>query len=408
MIFFQKKDGTFEERSQSSGIKSGLDARTVMCFDYNNDGYLDVFIGHAGIKPTLEARNGSPNKLFRNNRNGTFTDVTEETGMASTGFSLAAVSFDYNADGWADVYVANDFGRDEFFENVEGRYFKEIGDQVGLNDGGAGMNATVIDANGDGYLDVYTTVVDMFSKNVSFKLPKSTDVLNLDDRILHTSFYLSGNKLFVFDPEEKRFYARETDYFEPGDMGWGWSANFFDYENDGDLDMVLANGWIPGRISGDQKNRFYIRDKDRYYHVSVGSDESFEGNSRAIVVADLTGNGSMDLVVSNFKDNPVVLKNMAQSRGHWIKVKLEGPKGNKFGIGASITLQTKGQSQMRMVTCGSNYFSQDETTVTFGMGKRRSAESIIVVWPGHIRQKVAGPFKAGKTVTIAYPENTHE
>lgn len=424
-VFIQTGNGTFEDRSDASGIKTVKGASVAFCFDYDNDGDLDLYIGgynasepyrvsHSGdsdalknipnftpIEAALDGRNGAENQLYENDGNARFTLVTDEKGAGSTGFTMAGAAFDYNWDGLTDFYLSNDFGRDEFFVNKGPEGFEEIGRSIGLDDGGSGMNAEVVDINGDGFWDVYTTVIDMFSKNVRFIFPKGSDKVTLDERVWSTSFYLSGNKLFVFDKEDNRFYSREHHYFEPGDKGWGWSANFFDFENDGDADIIIANGWSPDSVAGEQHNQFYLREGDHYFKSEYESDESFLGNSRGIVTADLNNDGLEDMVVSNYLNRPHLLKNVGPSKGNWVKIQLKGVRSNSFGVGAVIKITLPdGSTQMQLVSAGNHYLSQDSYRRHFGIGKNKTVSQIDITWPGGRKQTVTGPIKVNRILEV--------
>ena len=275
------------------------------------------------------------------------------------------------------------------------------------------MTVSLADVNYDGEWDVYVSVVDMFSKKIRNVFPQPDTVLQLDERIIGSSFYISGNKLFVRDGAA--FTPKEADYFEPGDRGWSWSANFFDYENDGDEDMYLANGWTEFGFNWYSHNQFFVRDGDSYYqypHIeprqdSGGSPESFFGSSRSAVSVDLTNSGRMDLIVGEYVDPPRVFRNLHESENHWLKVRLRGIKNNHFGVGSTVRVfRSEGPAQMRMVSAGSNYLSQEDSTLTFGLGEANSVDRIEITWPGGRKQRVSGPLEVDRLYTI--PEKIEE
>ncbi|MFT5170641.1 MAG: hypothetical protein ACI9BD_000410 [Candidatus Marinamargulisbacteria bacterium] len=435
-LFLQNKVGFFNDVSRQSDIRSNHQAVCATFFDYDNDGLLDLFIGHYGpseddhwltkqleknakkkIDPRLlavfskkaartagfirlDGRNGQKSLLFHNEGNGQFKDVTEQSKLQTTGFTLASAAVDFNNDGYQDLYLANDYGYDEIFINQGNGTFKEKGREMGLNDRGAGMNVSFTDLNHDGYFDSYITGVDMFSKNMSFQLPTKEKGFTLDERILSTSFYLSGNKLFL-NKEGKMGTPVEASFFEPGDNGWGWGATFFDYENDGDDDLYLTNGYFTGSIAENQANQLFLFDQNQFFRFKQSSDEAFQGNSRAVVAIDLTGTGKQDLVVSNLHDSPRILKNMNKLKNNWVKVKLEGTTSNRFGIGAVVAVHIKDQLPIyKQVSCGSGYLSQEDTTLSFGLAQATSISHIEVIWPGRKQQHIKGPLKANQTLTI--------
>ncbi|MFT5170640.1 MAG: hypothetical protein ACI9BD_000409 [Candidatus Marinamargulisbacteria bacterium] len=436
-LFIQTNQGKFEDRSQKSGIKTQTFATCATFFDFNNDGLLDLFIGHHGPDITkhwrldairkkhksrafpeslykqvgrflsfeepyvaLNGKNGMPNQLYMNLGNGTFKDVSKESGIDSTSWTLASAAIDYNHDGWIDLHVANDFGHDELFINQKNGTFKEVGQETGIDDRGGGMNVALTDYNHDGFMDSYVTVIDMFSKSISFQLPTPEKTFHLDDYILKSSFYLSGNKFFL-NRKGSGSSAIENLIFEPGDRGWGWGAVFFDYENDGDEDLYITNGFYSGSVSGSQKNQLFIHHNKRFYLAPFRSPESFKGNSRSVAAVDLNNSGKTDLIVSDFDASPQILRNTATNTNNWFKVALQGTTNNRFGIGARVRIKTGSLPTLtKIVSCGSQFLSQEDTTLTFGIGTHIEIEEITVIWPGNKRQIIKGPFPANQRLVI--------
>ena len=396
---FLQKGGTFVDASEQSGLVTDVGAFTATFFDYDNDGLLDLFIGHYQSKeqhPTLDGTNGGRNQLWHNEGNGVFKNVTDTAGLGSTNWTMASVAFDFDQDGLTDLFVANDFGHDQLYHNRGNGRFDEVGAYLGANDRGSGMNASVVDIDRDGDLDIYVTMIDMFSKNVSFKHPGHKDHLTVDERILNSSYYISGNKLLVY--EQERFLPHEQVYFEPGEKGWGWGACFFDYDNDGDDDFYLSNGFIG--FAAEQRNIFMVREHD-YYFMLPHSDENAPMQTRAVAAIDLNNSGRIDLVVKDFNQGIRVLKNNVQNEFHWLKVRLQGVQSNGAGIGATVRVFNKNQTtQTKVVTCGSTYLSQEDTTLIFGLGTASTVDKVEVTWPGGRTQTVKGPIKAGQLLRI--------
>ncbi len=408
-LFIQRKDGRFQDKTKESGIQTTLGANTAVFFDYDNDGKLDLYIGYFGAAkrsdhqlPSVDGRNGRPNVMYRNLGNGRFQDVTASTGTGSTGWSMAFAAMDFNQDGHIDLFVANDFGHDELFLNQGNGRFREVAKRWGLNDRTNGMNASVTDINQDGKLDLYVSVIDMFSKDIGFILPKGNTLVRMDEHILRSVFYLAGNKFYVSDTKRKDLYqSQEQVFFEPGFRGWSWSGVFFDFDNDGDEDFYLANGWAPQAFAANQKNQLFVRDGKRFFLFSHPTPVVYKSNSRSAVAADLSGTGRMDLLLNDYGTGPKLFPNKHTSSNRWLKVKLRGVRSNRFGVGATIRVLAKGLApQMRLVTAGTNYLSQSPYVQTFGLGKAQRAEAIVVTWPNGAQQKVKGPFVAGRTITV--------
>ncbi len=400
-LFHQLANGHFEDVSGTCGIVTGPAAHDAVWFDYDNDGLLDCFVGHYGAtRPRLDGRNGSGGRLFHNLGNGHFADVTAASGTGTTGWTLACAAFDYDHDGWPDLFVANDYGRSELFRNNGDGTFSERGRAAGIDDRGSSMNASVIDLDGEGWMGLYITQIDMFSKSIGFVFPQDKSVLNINERILRSTFSIAGNKLFR-NQGDGTFASVDPQVFEPGDRGWAWSANFFDYDNSGTDDCYMTNGWLDGTPAARQRHQFFIGGHGRFFLWDGGGDQGYASNARGCVAADLGGHGRIDLVVNDFGERPRLLLNQSTDRNHWLKVKLRGVRCNRYGIGAEVAvLREDGTRQWRAVTCGSNYLSQEDTTLHFGLGPAVDAAGIEVRWPGNRLQRVPGPIKADTTVEV--------
>jgi enediyne biosynthesis protein E4 len=230
-------------------------------------------------------------------------------------------------------------------------------------------------------------------------------VVSLDDKILRSFEYLSGNKLYLNlpadDGEGRKFVPSERVWFEPGDRGWGWSGLFFDYELDGDEDFYLSNGWIPRSPAADQRNQMFVRDGDTFYQTAEHGDasETFAGNSRTAVSFDMDNDGDLDLAVNNYAQPPKLLENK-QSRGNaWLKLELAGKGGNTRAVGAIVELQASGKTQRRVVTCGDGYLGQEDETVHFGLGAAKEA-TVTVTWPDGTKTPL-GALAAGKVHAVS-------
>ena len=409
-LWLQRPDGRFHDVSKTAGFGLLWGAHTATFLDSDNDGLLDVYVGTYGAKkkgdkqyPSIDGNNGRENVLFRNLGNGRFTNITQKAGVSSTRWTLATLALDLNQDGYLDLWLANDFGRDQVFLNQKNGSFREVSRKLGVDDRGNGMNVSAIDWNRDGNWDVYISVIDMFSKQIRFILPTPKKLVKLDDRILKTSFYLSGNKLFQNQPG-KPFRSVENKNMEPGARGWSWAGLFLDVDNDGDLDFYLANGWIPESAMGNQSNQFFVQHNRRWFLLPGQSPARYKSNSRSAVAIDLSGTGRLDLVLNDYLKGPKILKNMTSYTNNWFKVRLHGRKNNKQGVGASVRVFAGKQApQMRLVSCGSHYLSQADTTVHFGLGSEKIVKRVEILWPGGKKQVIRGPFAAKQILTAQEP-----
>jgi hypothetical protein len=393
-VFYQDK-GKLSDVTEKVGIKTHRGAHVASVFDHDRDGDLDVFVGYYGSDaanrgttgernlPSLDGKNGSPAELWRQEPDGRFTEVAAAAGIADTGWILASVTLDYDRDGILDVFLATDFGPDALYRGREGGTFEDVRGKTQVNDRGSGMNASVTDVNGDGWWDIYVTNIDMFNKRIKVIFPRDESTIKLDEPLVRGFQYIAGNKLHVNPGDAKgrsAFRAEELVRFEPGDRGWGWDANFFDYDNDGDEDMYLSNGWIDGSYAANQKKQFFIQEGGKYYLAPPDSPEAYAGNSRSVAAIDFDRDGDLDLVVNNFRQPPVVLKNEQKAGNRWLGVRLRGKGKNTQAIGALVTVEAGGKRMMRQVTGGRGYLSQDDPVVAFGLGKADEA-AVHVRWP---------------------------
>lgn len=407
-MYLQLNNGRFKNITRESGVHTTIGSHSATFFDYNNDGLLDLYIGYYGARlkrdfqrPSIDGTNGRPNVLYQNMGNGRFRDVTVHAGLYTTAWTVTVSALDLNQDGHLDLWLANDFGYDQVFLNQGNGKFRDVAGKMQLNDRGSGMNVSVTDINNDGRWDVYVSVIDMFSKSIRFILPVNDSTIPLDDRILRTSFYLSGNKFFV-SQGKGAWHPKENRYFEPGFRGWSWAASFFDYDNDGDEDMYLTNGWERDSFANKQRNQLFLRHKSRYFLHPGPSPVLYKGNSRGATTVDLDNNGTMDLVLNDFRKGPRLFKNIQKTKNNWIKFNLRGTQNNHFGVGATVKLKAKGLPlQMKQVSCGINYLSQESTTLMFGLGKSTAIEYVQVLWPGGGKQIIKKPdWALNKTHTI--------
>ena len=274
-LYINNGDGTFTDRSHEMGLDLSTTTTTAVFLDYDLDGYPDLYIGAYGDAfndiPRLPffAQNGKPNRLFHNEHGRTFRDVTEASGVGDTGWALAVASADYDRDGYPDIAVANDFGRKCLFHNNGDGTFTDAAKQAGVLDFSGGMGVTFGDFDGDGYPDLYTSNINSNQRWFGEDMTVSQYVRN----VARTKW------LFLDAGEYKKFYDlvgphwseigtmigegnslfhnnRDGTFTELKDShtnraGWSWSVAFFDMDNDADLDIYAANGWITNKSKDD-------------------------------------------------------------------------------------------------------------------------------------------------------------
>jgi hypothetical protein len=372
--------------------------------DFDRDGLLDLYVtGYFRsdidfwklrttriMQHSWEfATNGGKNLLFRNLGNGRFADVTDSMGVGSTRWTLAAASADFNDDGWPDLYLANDYGPEELYLNMEGKRFELA--RAGLEDDSkSGMAVALGDVYNRGRHDVFVT--------------------NISER----GFLFQGNNLRVnFLKELSRFDEVATGVV--ADAGWAWGAQFGDLNNDGLLDLVVANGFISAdsardywyamsKIAGAQGNIF--EDAKNWPAIGTASLSGFERSrvllnrgqagfvdiaeqagvtdrldGRAVAMADLFNTGSLDVVFANQKGRALLYRNASRAMGsHWVAFKLIGTRSNRSAIGAEVTVEFGGVRQRQVVDGGSGFCSQNDRRLHFGLGDN-SVERVTIRWP---------------------------
>jgi hypothetical protein len=333
-------------------------------FDYDKDGDLDLFVSgygpwDKGISPTLGGRNGYPNKLFENKGGLKFADVTERAGLGDPGWVQAAAAFDFDRDGDEDIYISNDFAANSMFENLGDGTFRDVTSEALPRIRGHSMNVSFVDVNADGFWDVFVSNVNKGGKLLEDKLDQ---------------------------------------WFEPGEYGWSWHAAFFDYENDGDPDMYLANGWLSDLHI--DNNRLFLNHDGYFYLIDVESPGLFLGSSRAFAHFDMDHDGDLDLIVNNFHDKAVVLRNEQKDSNRWLKLRLRGKTDNRNGVGAEVVVKAGDLVMRKHVTCGLGFLSQEPEILHFGLGRNDTADEIRVTWPNGTSQVVKNAA-SNTLVTIA-------
>ncbi len=416
-LFHNNKGKGFTNVSGGIPFPKWANINTAAWLDYDNDGKLDLFLGgyfRAGInlwhlKSTRimpnsfeYADNGGRNYLFHNLGDGHFKEVGQKMGLTKHSWTLAVSAADVNNDGWPDLVIANDYGVDDLYLNEQGRRFRNIGPEsrVGFAPK-SGMNATLADVLNRGRLDIYIT-------NIS-----------------EPGILLQGNNLWVPDPDHSsgqmtyRNLAKSLG-IELG--GWSWGAQFADLNNDGYLDLYVANGYVSGKkraadywydyskvavgnqtiiadtknwpdmngrsLAGYQRNKIWVNDgAGRFQEVgeAVGGHEVYD--SRSVAVADLWNRGVEDVIVAN-QNGPVLLyKNTVDPANHWIEFALTGTRSNRSAIGAKVDLYWNNQVQRQVISGGNGFCSENQRRVFFGLGQHPAIEKAIIYWPsGSIQQ----------------------
>jgi hypothetical protein len=399
VLLHNNGDGTFTDVTRKAGLWHD-DARwsTGCAFvDYDRDGRLDLFIAHyvdfdpqhtpepgsgaaclwKGMPVMCGPRGlkGTHSELYHNNGNGTFTDVSQASGVAKTDsyYCFTALTGDFDNDGWPDIYVTCDSTPSLLFHNNHNGTFTETAVEAGVafNDGGreqAGMGADAVDYDGDGWLDIVKT---NFSDDTATLYRNNRDGTFSD---VTSAVGLGKNSQFL-----------------------GWGTLFVDIDNDGWPDLFMANGHVYPELDNKGLNNTFRERKILYWNERNGRfrDISLDAgpgiatpfNSHGVAAADFDNDGAVGILVNNSHDRPSLLKNLNE-RGNWILLKLEGTKSNRDAIGARVTVRVGDHQQTQEVRSGGGYISQSDFRLHFGLGKATQADGIEIRWPSGLVQRL--------------------
>jgi enediyne biosynthesis protein E4 len=391
ILFHNNGDGTFSDVTKKAGVYDEKIRWGAGCtfLDYDRDGHLDLFVCNyikfdlawterdsapcqwKGIPVMCGPRGlpGDTNVLFHNNGDGTFTDVSEKSGILKPGprYSITPVSYDFDNDGWPDIYVAVDSQPSIFYHNNHDGTFTDIGVTSGCafsEDGQeqAGMGVGVADYDCDGWLDI-------------FKTNFADDTVNL--------FHNNGDGTFS-DVGFSSGLAVNTRYV-------GWGCGFLDYDNDGWPDLMQINGHVYPEIAGHDIGQSYKNPRLVYRNLGKGQFKDVSAqmgpgitehfSSRGAAFGDYNNDGAVDVLILNMNDPPSLLRNDGGNAQNWIKLKLIGTKCNRTAIGARVRVVTGTHAQMDEVHSGGSVMSQSDLRLHFGLGKAQLIDLIEVKWP---------------------------
>ena len=392
-LYRNNRNGTFTDIAEQAGLAAGGWSAGCGFADYDRDGHLDLFVSryvsidlvnlpefgkgktcqYRGIAVQCGPRGlpGESDFLFHNDGNGHFTEVGEKAGVSDPRryFGLGVAWFDYNGDGWPDLYVANDSGPSYLYENQKNGTFKEVAFPMGVavsEDGGeqGGMGVAIGDYENSGRLGIYKT---------NFAEEYDSLFRNDGDHFTDVSF-------------RSKTAPSSLPYVK-------WGTAFFDYDNDGLLDIIAANGHVypqldkahSGAAAGYRQRRllYHNRGDGTFDEVAAqfGPVLMEERVSRGLAVGDLDNDGRLDVVINDLDGGPQVLHNELTPAGNWLLVKLVGRGENTDAIGAVVKVRAGKLSLMRVVQSGTSYLSQDDMRRHFGLGAQTEAESVDVLGP---------------------------
>jgi enediyne biosynthesis protein E4 len=392
VLYRNNGNGTFTDVTAAAGVagKSTDWSTSTGFFDFDRDGNLDLYVvnyldyrlsdnPYCGLRqpgrrmychPTMF--DGMPDRLFRNNGNGTFTDVSTKAGIANpAGKGLGVVFCDFDRDSNTDIYVANDSVRNFLYRNNGDGTFRDVayGAGVGFDLNGkpqAGMGTDCADYNGDGLPDLFVT---NFSEE------------------LNTLYENRGSGIF----EDVSAKAGLGSGFVP--LGFG--TRMFDADNDGDPDLYVTNGHVIDNVAMyqpaltyTQKDLLYENVGGKFRDVSAESGDPLKAErvGRGLAVADFDNDGRLDVVIANLGRAPVLLHNDAGRQNNWLMIKASASKGNTSGLGARVSVETSRGVQVKEINNVSSYLSSSDIRLHFGLGNDTVVPRVELSWPGGTRQ----------------------
>ena len=409
-LYRNNGDGTFTDVAEIAGVTEPRWSSSCAFADYDRDGHLDLYVVNyivfdidenpwcglkeKGIRAYCEPDNfpAQSDTLFRNNGDGTFTDVTKSAGIYNiTGKGLGVVWGDYNNDGAPDIYVANDSTENLFYHNSGDGTFEEVGFMIGValsEDGAAenGMGTAFGDWNNDGWFDLTVT-----------------------------NYAQQTNTLYYNDADG--FFTDTTATTKTAQVTYpylGWATAFIDYDNDGYQDLFVANGHLHENLAElgqqgtyGQRNLLFRNNYDgTFAEVSetLGPGMRLEDVSRGATFADYDLDGDIDIVVTNSNTAPRLLRNDGGNKKNWLRVRLVATKGSTDAIGARVSIKTGDLTQTREVRSGDGYLSQRDLTLHFGIGDYAQVDSIEVRWQSGMRQLIKS-VSANQVLSLKEGEN---
>ena len=446
LLFINNKDNTFTECAKAYGINDKSSSVQATFFDYNNDGFLDLYVANYPIilvsmgaefyhNKMIENKFEESGHLYKNNGNGTFTDVTDEAGVRNFGMSIGVVAMDFNNDGWKDLYISNDFNPpDRFYLNNGDGTFRDVVKEATFQTSIFGMGFDAADFNNDGLIDMFQidmTPEDHFRRMVNV-IPMSQETFDLSlDFGMHYQYMQNSlqlnNGIFNSIP----IYSNISLFAGVAYTDWSWGGVFLDMNNDGNKDLFVTNGVLKDinnrDILDDPKGNVYFRQMKEYrpelfpstpvknYAYKNNGDLTFTNKSdtwgfdepnltNGMSYGDFDNDGDLDIVISTVNQVSSVYENKAVSKDHhYLKIKLAGPENNLFGLGSMVTVKTGDITQYQELTLTRGYQSSVPPVIHFGLDNTAIIDELTVTWPDG-KQQVMKEVSADQTLKLKYTD----
>jgi len=386
-LYHNNHDGTFTDVSAKSGITTQSWTTSAVWFDYDNDGRLDLFLCSFvdyGLSRHLfcgdnklgrayycipRVFNPTPSYLFHNNGDSTFTDVSKPSGIAKAlGKSLGVVATDINNDGLMDLFVANDTVQNFLFVNRGNGKFEEAGlmAEVAYSEDGrprSGMGVDSADFDGDGWPDLFVANVDQ----EKFSIYQNNRDETFRDQALNTGI---GQATLLLS---------------------GWGLKFFDFDDDGQLDLLLANGHPDDmveinmtKVTYKEPMLLFRQENKKFRNISAEAGPAFARHfpARGLALGDYDNDGRLDVLVASNGEPPLLLHNNAGKENHWLGLRLVGAGCNRDAVGAHLTWSVSGGKHTRLKTAGGSYLSSHDPREVIGLDSATKLDWLEVKWPG--------------------------
>ncbi len=391
-LFHNQGNGSFAEVSGKAGISAGGWSSSAGWFDYDRDGWLDLYVvryldydiknaPYCGFKRegyrmycNPQQFDGMPDLLFRNNHDGTFTDISRKAGVSNrSGKGLGVAFGDVDLDGFVDIFVTNDGIRNFLYRNNGDGTFADVAYEagVGFDPHGkpmAGMGTEIADYDGDGQPDIFMT---------AFSREYNTLFRNLRKLVFEDVTASSG--------------------LESGYLTLAFGTKLFDFDNDGDLDIYATNGHVTdnvefydAQLSYRQKDLLYENVGGRFADISARSGPAFQIKhvGRGAATGDFDNDGDLDIVVADCGGPPLLLRKDGGNRNHWIAIRARGTESNRFGIGSKVRVTTAGRTQSREINPSGSYLSTSDVRLFFGLGSETRIMRLEIEWPSGKKQRL--------------------
>ncbi|WP_375583861.1 VCBS repeat-containing protein [Cyclobacterium xiamenense] len=437
----------FREMAASYGIDSEATSTQASFFDYDNDGDLDLFLlnhnpkslpvlDEASTADILKTTDPAGPQLFRNDGD-TFTEVTAEAGIlrVALSYGLGAGISDLNDDGWMDIYISNDYTVPDYLylNNGDGTFTDAIGEALG-HTSHFSMGNDIADVNNDGYPDIFT--LDMLPEdNKRQKLLMAPDNYEKFEYNLNVGFHHQYMRNMLHLNHGNGLFSEVGQLAGVSNTDWSWAALLADFDNDGNKDLYVTNGYfrdytnqdflkfmadylknnqnglrrenileLVQRMPSSNLTNYLFKNKDGLFFEKKSEDWGVhhQANSNGAAYADLDNDGDLDLIVNNINQPAFIYQNNADSLSsdrHFLRVKLQGNPGNNQGIGAKVTLYHQGRLQMIEQMPSRGYQSSVSPTLHFGLGEVRKIDSLRVSWPGGLSEKLTD-VSSNQTLTL--------